>query len=119
MSGGGVALIISALGGLVAAVSIALWRRRQTQISGWQALVSAMEKRIDALQVRLDATDQTVTELRAQVDQYQSVIHQYQSVIQARDRLIAEHIKWDHEASLALAAAGHQHLPPPPLWPNE
>lgn len=112
MSGGGVALIISALGGLVAAVSIALWRRRQTQISGWQALVSAMEKRIDALQVRLDATDQTVTELRAQVNQYQSVI-------QARDRLIAEHIKWDHEASLALAAAGHQHLPPPPLWPNE
>lgn len=73
----------TALGGVLAAVigavSIALYRRRRTQIRGWVILVREMQQRLDELHAAISATEQRIAAATARAEAAEQIARGAQS----------------------------------------
>ncbi len=65
--------------GIIGAVSVALYRRRRTQIRGWVILVGEMQDRLDDLHKAVSAAEGRITEATKRAEEAERVAREAQS----------------------------------------
>lgn len=112
-----IAATVTAVAALVTAVSLAMQRRHKSRLTVLELALD--ELRTQVREARADAAD--ARELAREVKLARAADEAtHQSEIRARDRLIAQHMRWDHQAIARMVACDPalDLGDPPPLFPG-